>query len=224
MDAGPRIDSYAWAGGREAMLRWGPEDGPVVVLALPLFEEANRTRAFGCAILRALADRGVGGVLPELPGQGESLVPTEATILADLRAAFAVAGAGGYAVAIRSGALLPGDELVAGRWLLAPQSGAELVRELARVSGTALDGERVTVAGNAVSRSLLKELAPTSFHPGEGPVGSHVRVVRLSSDHRAADRHIDGAPIWRRAEPGSDPVLAQALADDISAWIATCAG
>lgn len=41
------------------MLRFGPAAGPVVVVALPLFEEANRTRAFAVAILRALAERGV---------------------------------------------------------------------------------------------------------------------------------------------------------------------
>jgi thioredoxin reductase len=38
------IDRYDWAGGSEAMLRFGPATGPIVVLALPLFEEANRTR------------------------------------------------------------------------------------------------------------------------------------------------------------------------------------
>ena len=53
----PRIDSYAWSGGREAMLRWGPDGGPVVIAALPLLEEANRTRAFVVTILRALAKR-----------------------------------------------------------------------------------------------------------------------------------------------------------------------
>ena len=47
---GPRFDRYEWAGGREAMLRFGPDAGPLVVAVLPLFEEANppgapRTRA-----------------------------------------------------------------------------------------------------------------------------------------------------------------------------------
>ena len=41
------------------MLRFGPDTGPVVVVALPLFEEANRTRAFAVSILRALAARGI---------------------------------------------------------------------------------------------------------------------------------------------------------------------
>ena len=71
----------------------GPDTGPVAVVALPLFEEANRTRAFAVTICRALAKRGVASVLPDLPGQGESLVPTEAARLPDWRSAFAAAAA-----------------------------------------------------------------------------------------------------------------------------------
>src|SRR3546814_8507695 len=74
-DRAQMIGRYGWAGGTEERLRFGPDTGPVVVLALPLFEEANRTRAFAVTMLRALAERGVASVLPDLPGQGESLVP-----------------------------------------------------------------------------------------------------------------------------------------------------
>src|SRR6187551_1263766 len=70
-------DQYDWPGGREAMLRFGPATGPVVIAVMPLFEEANRTRAFMVALLRALAERGVASVLPDLPGTGESLIETE---------------------------------------------------------------------------------------------------------------------------------------------------
>lgn len=239
MNTGPRIDSYEWARGREAMLRFGPEDGPVAVLALPLFEEANRTRAFGLSILRALAARGIGGVLPELPGQGESEVETEGARLADLRGAFA-AVPGTHSVAIRSGALLMD---VRPCWLLSPQDGPALLRELARVKGGKLAGERVEVAGNLLNGELLDALAayllpgegrgPGSTNEGEQPsptTASHLgpgvrrgrRTVRLGGDPHPADRHVDGAPPWRRAEPGNDLVLAQHLATDIADWIATC--
>ena len=86
---GPRFDRYDWAGGREAMLRFGPDAGPRVVAVLPLFEEANRTRAFLVAMLRALAGHGIGSILPDLPGTGESVVETRDLRLADLRQAFA---------------------------------------------------------------------------------------------------------------------------------------
>ncbi|MEG8052367.1 hypothetical protein QP185_02180 [Sphingomonas aerolata] len=53
------------------MLRFGPDAGPRVIAVLPLFEEANRTRAFLVETLRALAGRGIGSILPDLPGTGE---------------------------------------------------------------------------------------------------------------------------------------------------------
>lgn len=219
MSAGPVIDSYQWHGGREPMLRFGPPEGPVVVLALPLFEEANRTRAFGVGILRALASRGIGGVLPELPGQGESTTSTDSMRLADLRAAFAAAP-GSHAVAIRSGALLVDNRLC---WMLAPQEGPALLRELARVKGGALAGPQVEVAGNLLSGTFVGDLS-AAFLPGERREEGGARIVRLSSDGRPADWKTDGPALWRRAEPDDDPVLAQILANDIAQWIAACAG
>ena len=223
------------------MLRFGPDDGPTAVLALPLFEEANRTRAFAVSICRALAGLDVGCVLPDLPGQGESTLPTERMRLADLRAAFA-AVPGTHAVAIRSGALLIDARPC---WMLAPQDGSALLRELAKVNGGPLAGERVEVAGNLIDRTLLDELAAAS-HPRAGgdPVstdmvrrdanpnepqldprlrgGGAKRIVRFASDALAADRTVEGRPLWRRAEPDNNPALAQTLAADIAPWIATC--
>jgi len=194
------------------LLRFGPEEGPVVALFLPLFEEANRTRAFGVSLLRALARRGIGGVLPDLPGQGESEIATAAATLADLRKAGVTVGAT-HVIAIRSGALLAPDRPA---WLLSPQTGRELVRELTRVSGAPLDGDLVEVAGNLLSRVLLNDLQGATHVAG--------RVVRLTSDPQPADLHVDGSPLWRRAEPDNDPALVQLLAADIESWLATCAG
>lgn len=217
------------------MLRFGPAGGPVVVAALPLFEEANRTRAFAVTILRALAERGVAGALPDLPGQGESLVPTHETSLAKLRAGFAAAvsshGATAFTLAIRSGALLDADAHVAGRYHLSPTTGADLRRELirarqasAREAGEAFDpatidtaAAPVELAGNLIAPGFLAELAAAIPSPGA------VRTVRLETEARPADAKLPGSPLWRRAEPDNDPAFAQAVADDIAAWIATCA-
>lgn len=209
----PRIDSYDWPGGREALLRFGPEGGTVVIAALPLLEEANRTRAFVVSMLRYLAERGIGAVLPDLPGQGESLVPTSSMTLTDLRAAYAAASPrGALSIAIRSGALIDGS--VAARWHLAPQTGPELARELHRLT---IAGGRDDVAGNVVSTRLRAELA-------EDVADRPSRTVRLTGDARPAERYVDAAPLWRRAEPGNDLELAAVLADDIASWAATCAG
>ncbi|MBM7406866.1 MULTISPECIES: hypothetical protein [Sphingomonas] len=135
------IDRYDWPGGTEAMLRFGPASGPVVVLALPPFEEANRTRTLMVSVLRQLADVGIGGVLPDLPGQDESLVATEDATLADWRAAFAACVATlpqpRFTASIRAGALVDGEADVQARWSLSPQTGAELLRELNRTARSA---------------------------------------------------------------------------------------
>ena len=232
----PRIDHYDWSGGREVLLRFGPDTGPVVILALPLFEEANRTRTFAVGLLRRLAERGIAGLLPDVPGQGESVVPLAglsvprmAEALTALTHRCLANDRRAYAVGIRSGALLDTLAPCSGRWHLAPQDGDSLLRDLHRTWRAAgNDGDReammhgadaVEVAGNVLSPDLLASLAAAT--PFDQP-GTPRRVVRQSSDHAPADRHIDAAPLWRRVEPGDDPALADLLADDIAAWIAAC--
>lgn len=217
------------------MLRFGPDTGPVVVVALPLFEEANRTRAFAVTILRALAQRGIAGALPDLPGQGESLLPTHETDLAKLRAAFAAAVASltgpTFTLALRSGTLLDSDAAVTARTHLSPMAGADLRRELirarqasARESGEPFDPasldtatDAIELAGNLVSPALLAQLTDATPSP------DRTRTVRLATEAKPADAKLPGSPLWRRAEPDNDPAFAQAVADDIAQWIATCA-
>lgn len=240
------IDHYDWAGGREAMLRFGPDTGPVVIAALPLFEEANRTRAFMVTILRLLAERGIAGALPDIPGQGESLVPTETLSFLRMQEGFEAAADHiiderrmPYALGIRSGTLLDAYALVAGRWHFAPQDGAGLVRELKRIKeaseGHSLpdiwyfsdgpltdeDDPPVEVAGNLISPDLLVDVGIKT--PFDEP-GIARRVVRLETDPKPADRKIAGSPLWRRAEPDNDLALAALLADDIAAWVRACEG
>lgn len=221
------IDRYDWPGGSEALWRFGPDTGPVVLMLLPPFEEANRTRTFAVGLLRALARHGVAAILPDLPGQGDSIVATEHARLSDWRAAVAAVAASldrpVVAASIRAGALLDRDADVVGRWQLAPQTGARLVRELGRIaSGTGgIDrgASVVEVGGNRVATALLAELdeaTPAIDHP--------LRVVRLGTDTAPADLRLDAPPLWRRSEPGDDPDLADQLAQDLAAWSRACAG
>ena len=232
------------------MLRFGPDDGPVVVMALPLFEEANRVRAFAASICRALAERGVASALPDVPGQGESQVPLETmassgSIAEGYEAAVDTLRErerGVYGAAIRSGALLDYLADLNGRWHFAPQCGPDLLRELTRIKQRSADtsaplhkfwyqeplaseGEAqpaAEVAGNLIAASLFTCLKADLIWSvdDDGPW----RVVRLDSDAAPADRHVPGAPLWRRAEPGNDLMLAQTLADDIAQWVRTCEG
>ncbi len=227
------IDHYDWAGGREAMIRLGPDTGPVVIVALPLFEEANRTRTFAMGMMRRLATQGIASALPDLPGQGESIVATEHAMMAGWRAAYAAAaahlGRPAIALGMRGGALLDHDASLAGRWHLAPAQGAALIRELLRaqaMSGVQINidltdasdlAAPVLIAGNRVARPLLRDIN-AAFPVRDG----NVRVVRLATDPAVADLKVVGAPLWRQAEPGDDPALANLLAADIADWIARC--
>jgi hypothetical protein len=215
------IDRYDWAGGTEAMLRFGPAAGPVVVLALPPFEEANRTRTLMVSVLRRLGEQGIAGALPDLPGQGESLLSTEAATLRDWRAAFAAAvetlPQPRFGLSLRGGALIDADAPLAARWSLSPQTGPELLRELNRIARAADGpggpaGDVVEIAGNRIASGLLDELCSA----GAGVID---RSVRLEGDARPADIRLPHPPPWRRAEPDCDAALVDALAADMAQWV-----
>ena len=219
-----RFDTYDWSRGREAMLRFGPDAGPIVIAALPLFEEANRTRQFLVTILRALAVLGIGSVIPDLPGTGESIVVTGEARLREQRTAYTELaqqlGRNTYGISIRSGALFDTDAALAGRWQLSPQTGEDLLRELDRTRATSRSApaSETEYAGNTLSREILADLHDAKPYAGAGPL----RVVRLESDPREANVTYAASPLWRRSEPGNDISLAQILAEDISQWIASC--
>ncbi|OAN64047.1 hypothetical protein [Sphingomonas sp. TDK1] len=210
------IEPYDWAGGREAMLRFGPGSGPVVIAALPLFEEANRMRAFAVSILRTLADRhGIAGVLPELPGTGESLIPSERIAISDLRAGFAAAArtAGGraYSMSMRSGALLDGSVAIRKRWHFTPQPGDALLRALRRIHRS---GDAPGYDGHRLPDTFLEELPECHVEPA--------RTIRLEGDSRPADRLVPGRALWRAPAAESDDTLVALLADDLAAWVHAC--
>lgn len=212
---GPRIVHYDWAGGREMMLCFGPDSGPRVMAALPLFEEGNRTRAAFVDVLRQVAARGIGAALADLPGTGESLVETKDATLQAWKEAFAAAcrhvNSPVHICAWRSGALVDGEADAASRWYLSPQTGEALVRELTRVREWAGSAD---VAGNILSSEMLAALASAKLVKS-----GLLRVVRLASDAKAADGKLAGRALWRGNEPSTDAALQGLVADDLCAWI-----
>ncbi|MDB5582763.1 MAG: hypothetical protein JWR80_7939 [Bradyrhizobium sp.] len=222
------------------MLRFGPANGPVVIAALPLFEEANRTRAFVVTILRQLALRGFAGALPDLPGMGESLIETEQATVPHWIEAFKFAAEAlrptydtVHVISFRGGALVDRDAVADTRWHFSPLTGTIVTRDLGRVAlaaakeaGTPFDpatltspGATIEIAGTRLTRKLLGEIEraePASSAP--------IRTVRLQTDPLNADRHVPGTPLWRRSDPDNDSSLAALLADDIAGWIASCGG
>jgi hypothetical protein len=180
----------------------------------------NRCRALIAALCRALAARDVGCWLPDLPGTGESLRALDAIAFADWQEgaraahahALAMTGKPGATAAFRGGALLDGI-LDARHWRFSPVPGRSLLSDLRR-SSLASGGDASAPAGYRLGEALAEPLGTADVVPDDGS-----RTVRLVSDDRPADRHVEGAPLWRRPEPVRDDPLAELLADDIRDWI-----
>lgn len=214
-------------------LRIDPAGRPraTVLIAAPLFDEANRLRRTLVLAMRALAADGFAAVLPDLPGQNESLVALEAVDLSLWQDAFAAKAAaidGPVIVAsVRGGALIDHRVEADAWWRLAPVGGASLLRTMMRARVTA-DREAglassleslqddakaapLLLAGNALSPAMVDQLAHAEARPVEP-----LRALGLGPDG------IAGTPLWLRAEPGEDAAMASAIAADISAWSQTC--
>jgi hypothetical protein len=217
----------------EHHLRIEPAGAPraTVLIVPPLFEEANRTRRKLVLAMRALAARGFAATMPDLPGQNESLVALESVDLGlwqEALAEFAADIDGPLFVAsIRGGCLIDHQVKAAGWWRLAPVGGASLLRTLlrARVSADreagvtssleslteAAQREPLLLAGNRLSPAMIAGLGSAEVRPIEP-----LRSVSLGADG------IAGTPLWLRAEPSEDGAMAEAIADAIASWGASC--
>jgi hypothetical protein len=198
----------------EAVLRFG-QDLPVTLTVLPaLFEEANRMRRFTVCVMRLLTARGIGTVLSDFPGTGESEMALADVSFEDWQR-FAATLAQDYpaSIAFRGGSLL--DAPFKHRWQLAADNGERLLRDMVRatafstgVTAAGLDAQAradpVRLAGNIVNPALYAALHTATPAPG------------------ASASTIEGPKLWRLAEPGDDPAYAAAIADEIHIWAKTC--
>lgn len=213
--------SYRWRGGEEGWLRFGADCPVQIVMIEPLFEEANRCRRLVVGVLRRLATRGIGSVLPDLPGTGESMSEIATITLTDWQDAVAAvveAVRPTVMASMRGGALLDSPPGGSSQWRFAPETGARIVRDLRRTRLATLEGATPLYAGHALSDRFLDMLATAA-----PAASSRLRTLRLDSDTAEADARFDGAPLWRRAEPGEDAALAAWLADDLHDWVQLCA-
>ena len=217
----------------EHLLRIEPDGAPraTILIVPPLFEEANRTRRTLVLAMRALAAKGFAAAMPDLPGQNESIVALEDADLALWQAALAEVAAGIdgplLVASVRGGCLIDHRVEAAGWWRLAPVGGSSLLRTLlrARVSADREAGvtssleslsemaqhEPLLLAGNRLSPAMIVQLGAAEEQPVEP-----LRSVTLGADG------IAGTPLWLRAEPGEDAVMAEAIAADIADWSAVC--
>lgn len=199
-------------------LRIGRDHDAQVMFIGPLFEEHNRMRRSLVAAARTLDGAGIGSVFPDFTGMGENPCPVSEASVERWRddAARAADGVRPTVIAsIRGGALIDGRCTAHGWWRFAPETGARLARDLRR---TQLAGETDLFAGHRLSAEMFDQLEAATPEPV-----AQLRTVRLASDPADADARIDAPPLWRRAEPGEDRALSDAIAADLLGWIETCA-
>ncbi len=216
----PLSGVYEWTGGSEQWLHYGSGHQIQIVIIEPLFEEKNRCRRMINDIMRALDRSAIGSIMPDLPGTGESLTDIADVEFADWQAAIEAATNACDAIAIasfRGGALLDsfGNLPV---WRLAPETGARIIRDLRRTQRAGASGDDGSLAGHKLSPNMATAIERANFSEGSG-----VRTVRLTSDILPGDCHIEGTPLWRRAEPGDDLAMADAIAADLIDWVQLCA-
>lgn len=228
----------------EACLRISAADGgksptspllPTILFLPPLFDEANRLRRTLVLTMRALAALGHDCLLPDLPGQNDSLLPNDLATLSlwrDALAAFCASIGGPFVTASWRGGALIDDAAngAIGHWRMAPIAGASIVRTMIRtrlagdkeagrqstaesIRASATDGP-IELAGYQLCSSMIEQLEiATPATPAT------MRTVALGS----GEDKLPGSALWLRAEPGEDAAMAIAMAADIHAWSVTCA-
>ena len=197
----------------------------IVLILQPLFEEANRMRRTLALMARALDRQGVGVVMADLPGMGEhplganqvgiSDIGTASNLLCD---ALTSQGRPILVAGFRAACLFDSLPGASANWRFAPEPGDRLVRTLLRTEMPEESTEtHAFINGQLVSRAFLDDMARLPL-----PNPARLRTLRLATDRAEADHHVEASPLWRHAEPGEDPVLAELLAEDILNWAVTC--
>ncbi len=184
-----------------------------------------------------LAQTGIASILPDLPGQNESLIPTSNVSLADWQAAIAERISASDRLVItasfRGGCLIDSAGNPAAAWRCAPAKGANILRTMLRTRIAADKEEGITsnqdsllagaiqqpleLGGNLLSPAMVSQLQ--SAQPGPT---APCRIVSINPEDDELDGHIDGSPLWLRAEPGEDGKFADAIARDIQSWGQAC--
>ena len=197
----------------------------IVLILQPLFEEANRMRRTLALMARTLDRQGVGVVMADLPGMGEhplganqvgiSDIETASNLLCD---ALTSQGRPVLVAGFRAACLFDSLPGASANWRFSPEPGDRLVRTLLRTEIPEESTEaHAFINGQLVSRAFLDDMARLPL-----PNPACLRTLRLATDRAEADHHVEASPLWRHAEPGEDPALAELLAGDILNWAVTC--
>jgi len=212
----PETGCYPSRSGDEQYIRFYSKNDLQILFIEPFFEERNFLRHTVVEIARAISRQGIGSFIPDWPGTGESPLALADVSFGDWRNAVrdasrwvhGITGHLPHIAALRGGTLLDDAAIGASRWRFATATGAEILRPMRRAAS--LSGEEGTLAGYPISSQMIAEIEDAI---PQAVVGAIHECPVLSQ----------GAPLWRRAEPGEDHQLVAALADDLAQWVQACA-
>lgn len=221
---------YETNGHREYCLSFGAaETTRTILIVPPLFDEINRTRRMLAQMMRALAERDVRSLLPDLPGCNESEAELSTQSLASWRKAVSDCAAqtgATHIASVRGGSLID-DATGLPIWRLAPVKGASLLRTMLRTR-IAADKEAGIVSS---SEQLLASATIAPIELSGNLLGADMLASLEAADVAGGDRiteatlaEVNGTPLWLRAEPGDDPAMSAGIALHLEHWSASCGG
>ncbi|VAW01196.1 hypothetical protein MNBD_ALPHA04-1256 [hydrothermal vent metagenome] len=234
MSAGPEYSVFLFDGHSELCLKSGQSCSSQILLVPPLFDEMNRLRHILIDVMRDLATRGIGSILPDLPGTNESTQPQDHATLelwARALANYAEQAENITHVASFRGGTLIDHKIGLPHWRFSPVKGSNLLRTMMRtriasdkesgISTSMADlsqmaqSNTINLAGNLLGPEMFNQLnaaVPTDL--------ADTRIVRLQSENKEADGNLAGGPFWLRAEPTADTQLTSAITKDLADWVA----
>lgn len=226
----PLHRTYSYGGQEEFCLCFGDEAASRCVLIIPpLFDEMNRTRRMLVCVMRALAERNMRTVLPDMPGCNESLADIANQSLNNWRDALRTITAEmgvTHIVSLRGGALIDNAADVP-VLRLAPVKGTSLLKTMLRTRIIAdKEAGKSSTAEDLVAQSRSRPLELSGYMLSADMLVSleHSTPADLPSAQEVSLAEINGSPLWLRAEPQDDPAMSAAFATYIANWSATCGG
>lgn len=197
-----------------------PDSGKRVLFVPPLFGEANKMRRFTVQAMHALAELGVGSVLPDLPGTNESLKPLSEQTISNWRDAVQSAAQhfkATHIVTVRSGAVCA----PAGLPILsyAPQSGANLMRGMLRLHMISeREAGRETTSEQLDQKARESGLWIAGYDISPSLFTGLLEAQQCEAAITLQGGDLGGPGLWLRAEPSEAPEQSQRFADLIAEW------
>lgn len=222
--------TYETGGHIEYCLCFGAADATRTILIVPpLFDEMNRARRMLVETMRALADKNVRSLMPDLPGCNESLADLATQSLSSWRQAVtdcATLHKATHIASLRGGSLIY-DMTGLPSWRLASVKGRSLLKAMLRTR-IAADKE----AGISTNTEQLLAAAQTAPVALSGNLLGLEMLDGLDAATPATDEAIcevalagiGGTPLWLRAEPGDDAKMSVSIATELDRWSASCGG